>query len=194
MQAALRTGDRTERSVSTILVRNATLEDLEGYHACVASVAAERKYIALVEPPPLAGSERLMRTLLDAGYPLLVAADGDRVVGWCDVMPREPEGFRHVGGLGMGLLAEARRRGVGSRLLEEALALSSRLGLEKIELQVYASNAAARKLYGKFGFVVEGVRVRARKLDDAYDDIVHMARFLTSTPPHPAKPCGAPLE
>jgi ribosomal protein S18 acetylase RimI-like enzyme len=180
--------------VSTILVRSATLEDLAGYHVCVASVAAERRYIAVVEAPPLADAERLMRTLLDAGYPLLVAADGDRVVGWCDVMPREPEGFRHIGGLGMGLRAEARGLGVGSRLLEEALSLSSCLGLEKVELQVYASNTPARKLYEKFGFVVEGVRVRARKLDDAYDDIVHMARFLTADPPRQAEPSTASVE
>ena len=52
--------------------------------------------------------------------------------------------------------------------------------MEKLELQVYASNVAARRLYERFGFVVEGTRVRARKLDGKYDDVILMGLFLTA--------------
>ena len=50
--------------------------------------------------------------------------------------------------------------------------------IEKIELQVYASNRPARALYRKFGFAQEGRRIRARKLDGKYDDVILMGKLL----------------
>jgi RimJ/RimL family protein N-acetyltransferase len=122
-----------------------------------------------------------MKSVLEARYPFLVVIERSTIVGWCDVGRREREGFRHAAELGMGLRAKVRGRGLGSRLLKKAIALSRRRGLEKLELQVYASNVPARRLYQKFGFEVEGRRVRARKLDGRYDDIVLMALFLTAS-------------
>lgn len=52
------------------------------------------------------------------------------------------------------------------------------MGLERVELEVFASNAPAIALYEKMGFVTEGVKKRARKLDGLYDDVVQMALFL----------------
>src|SRR5213075_835804 len=99
-------------------------------------------------------------------------------VGWCDAALREMEGFRHTVGLGMGLLPEMRGRGLGSQLLKKAIAHCRRHGVEKIELQVYANNRPARVLYRKFGFRQEGRRVRARKLDGKYEDVVLMGLLL----------------
>lgn len=48
----------------------------------------------------------------------------------------------------------------------------------RVELEVFASNTAAIALYEKLGFVVEGRKSRARKVDGAYDDDLIMARFL----------------
>jgi L-amino acid N-acyltransferase YncA len=162
----------------TFNIRDATMADLAGYHACLESVALERKYIGFVEAPPLASSESWMSSVLEARFPFLVACDGSEVVGWCDVGPRSREGFRHTGELGMGLLARARGQGVGRALLDEAIGRARRWPLEKLELQVYASNQAARHLYQSAGFTVEGTRVRARKLDEAYDDVLLMGLFL----------------
>jgi RimJ/RimL family protein N-acetyltransferase len=51
-------------------------------------------------------------------------------------------------------------------------------GIERVELEVYASNIPAISLYEKSGFVREGVKRKARKLDGGYDDIVVMALFI----------------
>ena len=162
------------------VVREASMKDLEGYHACVASVARERKHIGKVEPPPLEHSRKWMKSVLKARYPFFVATRGRSVMGWCDVGRREGEGFRHTAEIGMGLVAGARRHGLGSEMLKYAIEASRRRGVEKLELQVYASNVAARRLYRRFGFVVEGTRIRARKLDGKYDDVVLMGLFLTA--------------
>ena len=88
------------------------------------------------------------------------------------------EGFTHCGRLGMGVHKSFRRLGLGTRLIERTISRAKGRGLERIELEVLASNTPAIKLYEKVGFVVEGVKKRARKLDGAYDDLVEMALFI----------------
>jgi L-amino acid N-acyltransferase YncA len=161
-----------------IRVRPGRLADAKAYHACVDAVARERAHIALVAAPPPEASRQWIRSLLAAKSAFFVALDGRRMVGWCDAPPREMAGFEHTVGLGMGLLAEARGRGAGAKLLRRAIAHCRRRRVEKIELQVFASNRAARALYRKFGFRQEGRRVRARKLDGKYDDVILMGKLL----------------
>ena len=94
-------------------------------------------------------------------------------------MPRRYEGFAHCGVLGIGVHPQYRGKGIGQRLLTEALWRRARQGgLEKVELEVYASNRSAKALYEKLGFEVEGIRKRARKLDGAYEDVILMGLLL----------------
>lgn len=53
---------------------------------------------------------------------------------------------------------DARRRGLGSMLLTHFLELIRRQNAESVVLEVRASNAAARALYAKFGFIEAGRR------------------------------------
>jgi len=161
-----------------IRIRPTRMSDLSGYRACLDVVARERVHLGMVAAPPAKDFRGYLRKLLDAKCPFYVALDGKQVIGWCDAEPRMMEGFRHTVGLGMGLLPEARGRGLGTRLLRRVIAHCRRRRIEKIELQVYASNRAGRALYRKFGFRQEGRRVRARKLDGKYDDVVLMGLLL----------------
>jgi SAM-dependent methyltransferase len=111
-----------------------------------------------------------------------VATDGERVVGWCDVAPRSWHGFRHSGVLGMGVVAEWRNQGIGSRLLQATLAAARAAGLSRIDLEVFRSNRGAIILYEKFGFVHEGVKRDARVLDDLRDDLLCMGLRFDAHP------------
>ena len=51
-----------------------------------------------------------------------------------------------------------------------------------MSLNVYSKNVTAFALYRKLGFVVEGTRVRGKKLDGEYDDVHMMAINLSTTP------------
>jgi ribosomal protein S18 acetylase RimI-like enzyme len=75
----------------------------------------------------------------------------------------------------MGLLPDYRERGLGRRLVAEALRAARQAGIERVELEVFASNERAIAFYRALGFVTEGVKRRARKLDGQYDDNVFMA-------------------
>jgi RimJ/RimL family protein N-acetyltransferase len=151
---------------------------VEGFARVLDFVARERKYIGFIEGPPVDGTRQWIKSLeAGAGVQMLVL-DGEEVVGWCDITPNPIEGFRHVGRLGMGLMPDFRGRGLGRRVAEETIRAARAAGMERIELEVFASNARAIRLYQSMGFVVEGVKKQARKLDGEYDDNVCMALLL----------------
>jgi RimJ/RimL family protein N-acetyltransferase len=50
-----------------------------------------------------------------------------------------------------------------------------RLGLHRLQLELYGDNARARRVYEKVGFVVEGVRREAALRDGVWVDEVLMA-------------------
>ena len=161
------------------IIPTTTEAHVAGFHQCVDAVARERRHLGLVAGPPLAAAAAFVRRVVaGAGVHLVALEEGEAVVGWCDIARYEPEGFRHAGRLGMGLLPHVRGRGLGHRLAAAALEHAGEQGFERVELEVFASNARAIALYRRLGFVQEGVKRRARKLDGAYDDDVLMALLL----------------
>jgi RimJ/RimL family protein N-acetyltransferase len=85
----------------------------------------------------------------------------------------------HRGTLGMAVLGEWRRQGVGSAMLQCLLewAESNPL-IEKVGLGVFATNRAAIALYKKCDFVEEGRLPREVKLGAEYVDVILMYRFV----------------
>jgi RimJ/RimL family protein N-acetyltransferase len=84
----------------------------------------------------------------------------------------------HVGSLGMGLLATHRGQGLGRRLLTLAIDRTRERELECIELSVLHDNDAARALYERLGFQIEGRRIRDWRRDGVYRDSILMALNL----------------
>jgi RimJ/RimL family protein N-acetyltransferase len=156
------------------------VEDLQ---RTVDAIARERRYLGFVEGPPLESTRAFVRALIaGAGVQFLAIDESDSVIGWCDIFRNPREGFRHCGQLGMGVRPHARGRGLGARLAAAAIEQAWSEGLERVELEVFASNAPAIELYRKLKFNVEGVKRRARKLDGSYDDIVFMALIRDVSP------------
>jgi RimJ/RimL family protein N-acetyltransferase len=152
------------------------------FHRTLDAVARERRYLALTSAPPIEAVRDFIERVRSKGDVELFAVDSaERVVGWCDILRHDRDGFRHCGQLGMGILVEFRGLGLGGRLARMAIERAWEIGLERIELEVFASNSAALQLYRGLEFVVEGTKRAARKLDGAADDIVIMAR--THGPP-----------
>jgi RimJ/RimL family protein N-acetyltransferase len=153
-------------------------EYIEGFYRCLDSVARERRHLAFTQAPPFESTRRFVQSNIAQNVPQLVALHGDDVVGWCDISPMTRGGFTHCGTLGMGVHKDFRRLGIGRRLLEQTIDEARAIGLERIELEVFASNIPSIRLYDKAGFVVEGVKKRGRKLDGEYDDLVQMALYI----------------
>jgi ribosomal protein S18 acetylase RimI-like enzyme len=161
-----------------IEIRPTRTSDAASFCEAVNAVAAERVYLATVDGFSLAQTRAFVEQVVAVSAPQVMAVVNDQVVGFCDIMPNPAKGFTHVGRLGMGVRSEWRRQGIGRKLLDACLDLARRAGIEKVELEVFADNLGATRLYQSFGFTDEGVRIRGRKLGARYQDVKLMALWL----------------
>lgn len=150
----------------------------ESFHACLDAVAKERRFIEMIEAPPLVNVAEYQRGLILKNGPVYYAVEGSKVVGWCDIFPKDNPRLSHRGTLGMGIVAGYRKQGIGSRLMQATLAHAKKFGIEKVELSVYSSNVDAIALYKKMGFVQEGVVKDYRRLDKVSYDAISMAKEI----------------
>jgi RimJ/RimL family protein N-acetyltransferase len=145
---------------------------------CLDAVAREIIYIEMVEAPVLEKLRDFQMSLIKDKAPNFYALRNGEVVGWCDISLSKHPRMLHRGSLGMGLRADHRGRGLGTKLLQAAIEHAKKVGLEKVELSVYTDNLPAIALYRKQGFEEEGLRKKFRKLNGKYYDCLLMAKFL----------------
>jgi ribosomal protein S18 acetylase RimI-like enzyme len=162
----------------TVAVVPIEMRHIESLSECVAEVARERRFLAIVEGFALDQTAAWVAADRVRGNPFLVALDQDRVVGWCEVRRDLLPGRGHTGLLGMGLRAPYRGQGLGRRLLDQTLRAASERGFERIELMVRSPNEQAMRLYSQAGFREEGRKRDAVRLDEGSEDEVLMALHL----------------
>ena len=153
-------------------------DHIESFHRALDIVARERRYLAFLEAPPIESTRAFILNNIEHGYPQLVALSAGEIVGWCDVIPKTRPIYAHGGVLGIALLPQFRRQGLGERLIRQSLAAARALGLHRVELTVRENNARAIELYRKVGFAIEGLQRDAARVDDAYENVVSMAVLL----------------
>ena len=150
---------------------------IAGFRDVLDSVARERRYLAFLEAPSAAQMRRFVLNNLRNGNPQFVAVEDDRVLGWCDIVPKRHATLRHVGALGMGVAAPHRARGIGKALLQATIAGAAARGISRIELLVRTDNEHAIALYRLFGFELEGRLRNYLIVDGAAHDVLAMARL-----------------
>jgi putative acetyltransferase len=90
-----------------------------------------------------------MRIVRDGGA-LLTLARGRQVVGGCALLREDPHRFR----LARMVVAESeRRRGLGTRLMQAAMARAAELGATRMSLLSHTRLAPAVRLYRRHGYV-----------------------------------------
>lgn len=142
------------------------------------TVAKEGKYLAMTKAPPVEHMRSFVLGLIEDNDIQFYAVLNDEVIGWCDIVRRQRKMFKHTGALGMGILKEYRGKGIGKKLVIESLKQAKANSLEKVVLEVFASNINAVKLYENLGFITEGVKKKEKKFNGEYDDTIVMGLFL----------------
>jgi ribosomal protein S18 acetylase RimI-like enzyme len=150
-------------------------EHIENFHRTLDVVARERRYLALLEAPPIDQFRLFVEDVIKQGHPQFAALSDGEVIGWCDVLPRGRPIYAHSGVLGMGLLPSFRGLGIGRRLLQQTVDAARAKGLTRVELTVREDNASAIALYEGIGFVAEGLQRKAFKVDGRYENLIMMA-------------------
>jgi RimJ/RimL family protein N-acetyltransferase len=108
------------------------------------------------------------------------AFDGDRAVGNCSISRnRNHIKLKHRCDFAIALVQEYTGCGLGTILMEKAIAKAREMGFEQIELGAYEDNEKGLALYRKMGFKEMGKTFRAFKLKDGtYFDEINMVLFL----------------
>jgi ribosomal protein S18 acetylase RimI-like enzyme len=141
-------------------------------------VAAEIGSIRADPVAPRRAYARRFRSASSADEATIVATVGDRVIGSVGLV-REPRGpTRHVASLVIAVEPTHRGRGVGSSLLDAAVAWARSQGVAKLLLSVYPDNTPAISLYRRFGFVEEGRLSRQSSSAYGYRDEILMAAWI----------------
>ena len=114
----------------------------------------------------------------------LVADDNGKVVGVASLRPMDLRAIAHVFRLSIVLALTHIGQGIGTNLMKALLARAKRSrSVQKVELLVRASNLRARRLYGRFGFRLEGrLRRRVCLPDGSFEDDLSMAWFPRKVP------------
>jgi len=106
----------------------------------------------------------------------LVAVSGEHVIGMftIDTFPHKPR-RRHVGIIGISVSEAWHGKGVGKALMQAGIDLADKwLNLTRLELEVYADNEAAIRLYEQFGFEREGMLRQHAFRDGRFVDSIVM--------------------
>ena len=162
---------------TSVIVREATADDLDAILDLLEIVAAEDRYIATEAPlnrDELATSFRSKYFADSRQTAIFVAEQERRVVGRIGIEGTE------VSSLGMMVAPDWRGRGIGQRLLQRAIDWARSVGAHKVSLDVFPDNEAAIRLYRSFGFEQEGLlRGHYRRRDGRLRDAVLMGLLLT---------------
>ncbi len=150
----------------------------KSFHSALDKVAKEKVYIEMIEAFPLQQIIDFQKSLITNYWPNYYAIETDEVVGWADIHISSNPRLSHRGYLGMGVLKSHRKKGLGTALLNAVLEHAQKIGLEKVELNVYPDNLGAIALYKKFGFLETGCIKHYRKLEGHYFDCLLMEKFF----------------
>ncbi len=140
--------ERTSRV--PVVIRAYRPVDRWGLTAAIHSVCAEGMMRTPRFEPTPAWEHALARPDCPC-HLLLVAVDGESVLGWCRLFPTDEGALE----LGIGVLGPYRRCGVGRALLGAALEWASARGMP-VSLETRTDNAPAICLFTRSGFRVVG--------------------------------------
>ena len=163
------------------IVRRATPGDAHALVELAESVGREDGRWILGTGPwrSVSDERRYLRTIdRHADAAVFVAEDGTRIVGRLSLSRDPHPASRHVADLGLMVAESHRRRGVGTMLLDRAVAWARESAVRKLELHVFPWNEPALGLYESFGFEREGFRRRHYERGGELVDAVLMAYFV----------------
>jgi len=126
----------------------------------------------------------LQKNLDDPGKLVIVAEREGQIIGMLDFHNGERKRIAHLGELGMSVNYAWRKRGIGRALLSTLILWAQQHPfIEKVCLEVFATNTGAIALYTSLGFEEEGRLRKDIKLGPgAYVDTLRMARFKDISP------------
>ncbi len=154
-------------------IRDAVEADLPAIVEIYNSTVASRMVTADPDPISVEGRRGWFHEHDPETRPLWVAEMGGEVAGWFSFEPfRKKPAYRATAEVSVYVAEGHRRKGVGRRLLGEAIRRGPALGLKILTAGAFAHNEPSLRLFEGFGFVRWAHYPRVAELDGVEKDLV----------------------
>ena len=129
------------------------------------------------EPVTVEGRLAWFRDHDQGRYPLCVMEGDGQVAGWLSCQPYHQRPAYHITAeVSVYVAPQHHRRGIGSRLMDEAIRWGPRLGVRNLVGLVFGHNEASVGLFRGKGFQEWGRLLRVAELDGVERDVVIFGR------------------
>lgn len=109
---------------------------------------------------------------------LQIAVEDQKVVGYIRAERGRFNRVSHSAYIVVGIFKAYGRQGIGTTFFENLDKWAKETGIVRLELTVECHNQAARHLYEKSGFVMEGIRRKSMRVGNVFVDEYYMAKIL----------------
>lgn len=164
----------------TIQVRYAELSDAEGVNAVYNPFIETSPATFETEPyDTVRRREWLAASLADPRHPVVVAIDGDEVVGFANAAAYDPrQGYARSVKTSVFAAADRPGQGIGGALYEALMAALAKTDVHRAYAIIVAPNPASEALHRRFGFARVAVLSEVgHKFGRAHDVIWYEKRF-----------------
>ena len=160
-----------------MIIRDAVEADLPAIVEIYNATVPTRMATAELAPTTVEARLPWFRKHSPEQYPFWVAESEGRVVGWLDFKKFLPRcAYRGTAEISVYVDEEFRRRGVGQRLLEQAIARAPLLGISALVGLIFGHNEPSLKLFQRLGFERWGFFPGVAQLDGVERDLVVMGQ------------------
>lgn len=172
-----------DTGVATVTIREAAPVDAERLLAYMRRLLSEPEIDFIISVGEFTVSVEQERQLIERyaamenSVFLLAELDGG-IVGVLHCQGGGLAATRHATRMAISVRPDLRNTGIGTKLIAACLAWARKVGIVRLELEVFSRNARAIHLYEKFGFEHEGVRRQAVHRYGQYHDLLMMAVML----------------
>ncbi|WP_312441622.1 GNAT family N-acetyltransferase [Lacrimispora sp.] len=164
-----------------VIIRPIEENDAESLWQMMSALDVETKYMMYEPNERTKNIDRLISTIKEAatGNNLFLAAEADHeIVGYISAQKGILRRVKHSAYIVVGIRASYQRQGIGSSFFKQLDKWANDKGVTRLELSVMCINDAAKNLYEKNGFVVEGIKKNSMVVDGTYVDEYYMAKLL----------------
>lgn len=164
-----------------INIEPASIDDTESIWDMMYALDQETTYM-LYEPHERVKNIDRMKSMIqdtvEGPNLLLIAKAGQTPVGYISAQKGALNKIRHTAYIVIGIRAAYQNQGIGTHFFRELDLWAKNNHVTRLELTVMCSNLAARRLYEKNGFVIEGIRKNSLLSDGVFTDEYYMAKLL----------------